>query len=273
MSTVLKLRSPVVTVSWLKENMAADNLVVLDGTIGKNCDETSQQIPNTRFFDIKNKFSNTADPFPNAFPSAEQFEKEARALGIDENSAIVVYDDKGIYSSARVWWLFKSFGHENIAVLSGGLPAWQKAGFKTGDSKVYTGKPGNFKAVLQPKTMQFFHDLKSMVQNHSHTVIDARSSDRFQGKVPEPRAGLRQGTIPGSKNLPFTDLLEDGYLKSKKDLEKALYMVAQKNEPIVFSCGSGITACILALGASVAGYKDISVYDGSWTEWGTLVEE
>ncbi|GAA4281825.1 sulfurtransferase [Gaetbulibacter aestuarii] len=273
MSNTLSINHPIVSVSWLHDNLDADNLVVLDGTMGKNLDEAYSQIPKARFFDIKNKFSNTSDPFPNAFPSTEQFQKEAQTLGINSDSAIVVYDDKGIYSSARVWWLFKSFGHNNVAVLSGGFPAWEKAGYATEIAKSYSGESGNFKAVLQPKTMQFFKGLKSVVQNHSHKVVDARSADRFQGKVPEPRAGLRQGTIPDSVNLPFTDLLEDGHLKSKIELEKALYMVAQKNDPVVFSCGSGITACVLALGASVAGYNNISVYDGSWTEWGTLVED
>lgn len=273
MSKILTINAPIVSVSWLQDHQDAENLVILDGTIGKNPDEACQQIPKARFFDIKNKFSNTADPFPNAFPSEEQFQKEARALGINNDSAIVVYDDKGIYSSARVWWLFKSFGLDNVAVLSGGFPAWKNAGLPSESAEVYSGASGNFKAMLKPETMQFFQDLKSVVQSHSQKVVDARSAERFQGKVPEPRAGLRQGTIPGSVNLPFTNLLEDGHLKSKIELEKALYMVAQKNEPLVFSCGSGITACVLALGATVAGYNNISVYDGSWTEWGTLVEE
>ncbi len=129
-------------------NLEAENLVVLDGTINKVFDTSQYQIPNTRLFDIKNKFSDTSAPFPSTFPSEAQFQKEARALGINKDSAIVVYDDKGIYSSARVWWLFKAFGYNHVAVLNGGFPEWKKAGYATESMKPYTGKSGNFEADL-----------------------------------------------------------------------------------------------------------------------------
>ena len=272
MSTLLTLTTPIVSVSWLHNHLDAENLVVLDGTIGKTPDDNSLQIPKARFFDLQNKFSDRDDPFPNAFPPMEQFEKEAQALGINSDTAIVVYDDKGIYSSARVWWMFKAFGHDNVAVLSGGFPAWKKGGYPTEKVLSYSGQEGNFKARFHPEMMEFFNDVKIAVQNNTHTIIDARSADRFEGKVSEPRAGLRQGTIPNSVNLPFTDLLEDGCLKPKIELEKAFKKVADKNDQVIFSCGSGITACVLALGATVADYKNIAVYDGSWTEWGSLVK-
>src|SRR5210317_104571 len=141
----MDLKSPIVSVEWLNENLNAKNLIVLDGTINKTFNTSQKQIKNARFFDIKKKFSNTDDPFPSAFPSKEQFQKEARALGINKNSAIVVYDDKGIYSSARVWWLFKAFGFENVAVLNGGFPAWKSANYPTESMKAYHGEEGNFK--------------------------------------------------------------------------------------------------------------------------------
>ena len=273
MSSNINLKSSVVSVDWLHDNLNAKNLVILDGTINKVFDASLKQIPNTRFFDIKNKFSNATDPFPSAFPSEHQFQKEARALGINNDSAIVVYDDKGIYSSARVWWLFKAFGHHNVAVLDGGFPEWLKAGYQIEPMSIYKGNKGNFLADSQPKLMKFFNDIKDASKNKTHKIIDARSRGRFNCNEPEPRVGLRMGTIPNSVNLPFTDLMENGVLKSKKDLAKALYMVANKNEDIIFSCGSGLTACVLALGADISGYKNISVYDGSWTEWGSLVKE
>ena len=273
MSTSISLTSPIVSVEWLHDAMGTDNLIVLDGTINKVYDENLRQIPNARFFDIKKRFSNVSDPFPSAFPSAEQFQKEARLLGVNNCSAIVVYDDKGIYSSARVWWLFKAFGFNNIAVLNGGFPEWKKANYKTEFMQNYEGELGDFEANPQLNYMKFFEDVVDASNNQTHKIIDARSSGRFNCTTPEPREGLRMGTIPNSVNLPFTDLLEDGVLKSKKDLAKAFYMVAEQDEPIIFSCGSGLTACVLALGAELSGYKNISVYDGSWTEWGTLVEE
>lgn len=137
---------------------------------------------------------------------------------------------------------------------------------------MYNGQKGDFIARVQSDFMRFFTDMEKASTNENIKIIDARSSGRFSGGIPEPREGLRSGTIPGSVNLPFTDLMEHGVLKSKLDLEKAFYMKADKDDNIVFSCGSGITACILALGATLAGYKNISVYDGSWTEWGTLVK-
>ena len=266
----INFTTPIVSVEWLYENMNAENLIILDGTINKVFDITLEQIPNARLFDIKKKFSNVSDPFPSAFPSAEQFQREARNLGINQDSALVVYDDKGIYSSARVWWLFKAFGFNNVAVLNGGFPAWKKADYRTEFMQNYDGKKGDFTAHLQSGYMQFFQDVHYASQHKTHKIIDARSAGRFNCEVPEPRAGLRMGTIPNSVNLPFTDLLDDGVLKSKKDIAKSFYMVAEQDEPIIFSCGSGLTACVLALGAEISGYKNISVYDGSWTEYGTL---
>lgn len=272
MSKTLTIAHPIVSVEWLHNRMNADNLVILDGTINKVFDASQSQIPNSRFFDIKHKFSDTTNAFPSAFPSAEQFQREARTLGININSAIVVYDDKGIYSSARVWWLFKAFGHNNIAVLNGGFPAWLNAGYPTQSMTFYEGNQGNFTANLQPETMKFFNDVVDISKNNTHKIVDARSAGRFNSVEPEPRAGLRMGTIPNSVNLPFEDLLADGLLRPKADLEVRFRKVAHTEDDIVFSCGSGITACVLALGAEISGYKNISVYDGSWTEWGTLVE-
>ncbi|MDD7886330.1 sulfurtransferase [Flavivirga sp. 57AJ16] len=273
MSSDIIFKTPIVSVAWLYNNLGASNLVILDGTINKVFDTSQLQILKARFFDIKNKFSEAHAPFPSTFPTQEQFQKEARALGINKNSAIVIYDDKGIYSSARVWWLFKAFGHENVAVLNGGFPAWKKANYATETMKSYDGKPGDFEADYKPEHMTFFEDMKQASKNKTHRIIDARSEGRFKSLEPEPREGLRMGTIPNSVNLPFTDLLDDGALKSKEDIGKALNKRADKDDAIIFSCGSGITACVLALGANIAGYKNISVYDGSWTEWGSLVNE
>lgn len=273
MNSDILLKEPVVSVEWLHNNLNATNLIVLDGTINKPFEASQMQIPNARFFDLKNKFSDVSNPFPSAFPSAEQFQKEARHLGINTNSAIVVYDDKGIYSSARVWWLFKAFGYTNIAVLNGGFPEWLKSVFPTEPIKNYMGKAGDFIVNLQPKYMLFFDDVVNASKNKTHHIIDARSAARFNGLEPEPRAGLRSGTIPNSKNIPFKTLLnDDGLLKPKAQLKPIFSEFINQDDAVIFSCGSGITACILALGAEISGYKNIAVYDGSWTEWGSLVK-
>ncbi|CAH8282093.1 thiosulfate/3-mercaptopyruvate sulfurtransferase [Mariniflexile fucanivorans] len=269
----INISNSVVSVSWLHDNLKAENLIVLDGTINKVFDKNQLQIPNTRLFDIKNKFSDASAPFPSTFPSEKQFQESAQELGINSDSALVVYDDKGIYSCARVWWLFKAFGFDNVAVLDGGFPAWKKAGFSTESMKLYTGELGDFEAKLKPEFMKFFKDMKKASETKSHTIIDARSEARFKSLEAEPREGLRMGTIPNSVNLPFEDLLENNQFLSKDSMEAKFQKLAKKNEPIIFSCGSGITACVLALGATMSGYKNISVYDGSWTEWGSLVPE
>ena len=268
----MELKTPVVSVEWLNENLNDKNLIVLDGTIGKTFDTGQKQILNARFFDIKTKFSDTSNPFPSVFPSKEQFQKEAQALGINKDSALVVYDDKGIYSSGRVWWMFRAFGFENIAVLNGGFPAWLKANYATENMKPYNGEKGNFTANLQLNFMMFFDEVKQASEKRTHTIIDARSANRFKCLEPEPRVGLRMGTIPNSVNLPYTDLMENGELKPKEALDKIFSKII-KEKPVVFSCGSGITACVLGLGAHMAGYKNIAIYDGSWTEWGSLVKE
>ncbi|WP_406683566.1 sulfurtransferase [Seonamhaeicola sp. MEBiC1930] len=265
------LGSPIVSVKWLYSNLENPNLVVLDGTINKIFNTETQQIPKARFFDIKKKFSDITGEFPSTFPSEFQFQEEARNLGINNNSIIVVYDDKGIYSSARVWWLFKAFGYNKVSVLNGGFPEWTKQGLPKESMAQFIGEKGDFKANLQPGYMTFFNGMQKASKTKSHTIIDARSSVRFNCEVLEPREGLRSGTIPNSINLPFTDLLENGLLKDKADLKTIFASkITDETKAVIFSCGSGITACVLALGAEIAGYKNLVVYDGSWTEWGSL---
>ena len=271
MSSKISLKEPLVSVEWLHENLNATNLIVLDGTIKK---AIAESIPTARYFDIKKKFSDVSGEFPSTFPSEAQFQNEAKVLGINNDSAIVISDDKGIYSCARVWWLFKAFGYNNVAILNGGLPAWKAAGFKIENIKDYSGDLGDLVANHQSRYMKFFDDMSKASKENSCQIIDARSSARFKSEVPEPRAGLRNGTIPNSKNMPFKSLLDDdGLLKSKAELEDIFSKMINKEDVVVFSCGSGITACVLALGAEISGHKNISVYDGSWTEWGSLVKE
>ncbi|TYA59047.1 sulfurtransferase [Formosa maritima] len=278
MSTEFIIPSPIVSVVWLHKHLNHPNLLVLNTTIpkvtGNDSGLNENQIPTARFFDLKNKFSDVSAPFPTTFPSEKQFTKEAQAIGINKDSAIVVYDEKGIYSSPRVWWLFKAFGFNNVAVLDGGFPAWEKVGFQVEKKVESPIKKGNFEAKLLPQYMKFFKDIKRESQDSNHLIIDARSKSRFNGLEAEPRAGLRSGNIPNSVNLPFENLINDqGLFKSESQIKQLFQPLVQLNQSITFSCGSGITACVLALGAELAGYKNLSIYDGSWTEWGSLTND
>ncbi len=258
---------PLVNVKWLQSNLQLSNVIVLDATINKKIEEDSIRIPKARFFDIKQKFSDTNARFPSTLPSTEQFETEARALGINKDSFVVVYDDKGIYSSARAWWLFKVFGFKNVAVLDGGLPEWKKQNFPIEAYKKESIEKGNFTSSFQPELMTDFDGVNQFSKETKTLILDARSKARFNSLVDEPRQGLRRGTIPNSKNLPYTELFNGNILKSKEELLKIFDNLVKEETHLVFSCGSGITACILALAASVCSYKNLTVYDGSWTEY------
>jgi len=270
MSIINILNTPLVSVDWLNTNSNTDNLIIFDATINKVITDSSERILNARFFDIKKKFSDINNPFPSALPSADQFQREARNLGVNNDSIILVYDDKGIYSSARVWWLFKVFGYTNVAVLDGGLPEWKRKGLKTNTYTEETFIKGNFKSNFNLGLMTDFNGINAFSKDSDKLIIDARSVARFKCLVDEPREGLRRGTIPNSKNLPYTHLFNENLMKSKAELSVIFNNLVKDKAQLVFSCGSGITACVLALGATLCGFNNLIVYDGSWTEYGTL---
>lgn len=270
----VQITNSIVSVDWLQEHIHATNLVVLNGTIPKVVSDTAHaettQIPNARFFDIKKVFSVLDAPFPNTMISVEAFTEKAQTLGIQKDSAIVVYDELGIYASPRVWYMFKSMGFENIAVLDGGFPAWKAADYPTEDKTAYTGTRGDFQGKDQLYLFKKYPEMLQTITNGDTVILDARSEARFTGKVPEPRAGLRSGTIPSSKNLPYTAVLYENTFKSKEEIQTIFSSFNTKKTPFTFTCGSGITACILALAAEMAGFDNYFVYDGSWTEWGSV---
>lgn len=266
------LNSNLVSVDWLNANRNATDLIVLDATINKVVDSSSSRIPKARFFDIKQKFSDTSAPFPSTLPSVEQFQIEAQNLGINKDSILVVYDDKGIYSSARAWWLFKVFGFEKVAVLDGGLPEWIHHGLPTENYSKEQLKKGDFEAKFNPNLITDFEGVNQFSENKKALIIDARSESRFKCLVDEPREGLRRGTIPNSKNLPFTDLFDGNTMKPVEELSLFFKNLVAQEQTLVFSCGSGITACVLALAATLCNYKNLIVYDGSWTEYGSLTD-
>lgn len=256
----------LVSAEWLNDHLSDDDLVVLDATM-PTLVEAPDRIPGSIAFDIKHRFSNSDSPYPNTFPDTPQFEKECRELGINSNSKIVIYDSKGIYTSPRVWWMFKTFGHHQVAILDGGLPGWLESGFPTVEGYSVPSKNGNFEATLDKTQVKDFSFIQENSNSSVAQVIDARSNGRFNGTDPEPRKELQSGCIPNSSNIFYGDVLENGYLKSQSELLEIFRELEAKEQPLVFSCGSGITACIILFAYRQVGQLPTAVFDGSWTEW------
>jgi thiosulfate/3-mercaptopyruvate sulfurtransferase len=272
------MNQSLVSSKWLHENLDSSALIILDASQKDTKSELTSEFGNlkikgAKFFDLKNAFSDQTSQFPNTFPSADQFEMECQKLGINRTSRIIVYDNLGVYTSPRVWWMFKAMGHEEVYVLNGGLPDWISNGFEVeslGDSPQL---PGNFKAKLQSGFVKGIDFIQSNAITQKNILIDARSSGRFNGTAKEPREGLRSGHIPNSINIPFTNVLENGKYKSETELRELFEETDMDERPLIFSCGSGVTACIVLLAAEMVLDNKTAIYDGSWTEWATLVED
>jgi thiosulfate/3-mercaptopyruvate sulfurtransferase len=269
-------KTNMVTEQWLREHINRPNVVVLytqmDNPVIAETDSTPLvYIPNSIFFDFENVFCNTDSSFPHTMPTENNFTKSACKLGIDKNSVIIIYDNKGIYCAPRVWWMFKSMGHQDVYILNGGLPNWLAQNMPTVPHLSFPSKLGDFKATFDKS---FFYSADEIIEQLTNiTLLDARSEGRFNGTQPEPRKGLRSGHVPTSINLPFQQCLDGTFLRSSTQLKDIFseYVVKQ-GRYLVFSCGSGVTACILALAATEAGNANLAVYDGSWCEWGARTD-
>jgi thiosulfate/3-mercaptopyruvate sulfurtransferase len=268
----------LVTTDWLAGELGKSDLVVYDATKylpnepkdGRTEFRTAH-IPGARYFDI----DEIADPdtdLPHMVPSPGRFAKLMDTLGVGNASRVVFYDQKGLASAARGWWLMGLFGHDAAAVLDGGLPKWVREGRATesGDPPLPVPAGASFRPDYRAARLRGIGDVLGNVASRAELVLDARAGGRFTGATPEPRAGMRSGHIPGSASLPYTDLLNaDGTFLAPAAL-RARFAAAGVDgaRPLVTSCGSGVTACILTLGLRLAGLRDGAVYDGSWTEWG-----
>jgi len=266
------MKNPLVGISWLLENIENPDLVLLDASLKKTMSgsdaDADSKIPGSRYFDLENHFSDVENSLPHMMPSPEQFTFEARRLGISDNSIVVVYDNIGMYVSPRVWWMFLAMGHQQVFVLDGGLPEWKKAGHPVVSSYLTAKNTGNFSADYKPNLIVAKDRVLDAIRYQSATIIDARSAERFRGTAPEPRKGLRSGHMHDAINIPFGEVLNGNILAGENDLKHTFESIPDKKTPLIFSCGSGVTACIDALAATVAGYENIAVYDGSWSEWG-----
>ncbi|MFJ1612365.1 sulfurtransferase [Streptomyces sp. NPDC087228] len=262
------LPGPLVGTDWLAARLGSPGLVVLDASVGAHRG-SDQRIPGARPFDIDGALSDHSGPLPHTMPDADRFTGELRALGLHDADTVVVYDRVGIYSSARAWWMLRAMGFDRAAVLDGGLPAWADAGLP-----LESGRPapdaahGDFTARPRAGLIVGSGEVVAALADPRAAVLDARSRERFSGAVAEPRPGLRAGHMPGALNLPFGELQRDGRMRPAHELRAAFAALAGERERLFFSCGSGVTACVLTLGAALAGYRELAVYDGSWSEWG-----
>ena len=261
---------PLVDPTWLSQHLARDDVRVVDGSwylpsAGRDprAEYAAGHIPGAVFVDI-DAVSDPRSPLPHMLSTPEAFEAVVGALGISNEDHVVVYDGAGLFSAARAWWTFRVFGHDRVSVLNGGLPAWTAAGHSVESTKV-TPPPRSFRARKRPELVRTLEQMRSTTAS----VVDARGRGRFEGTAPEPRAGLRSGHIPGSVNVPYTDLVKAGALRPPADLAAAFAAAGvDVHSNIEASCGSGMTAAIIALALFVLGNESVAVYDGSWTEWG-----
>ena len=268
----------LIEIDWLKENLNNPQIKIIDGTLhmptsGLNAFEVFKEkhIPNAIFVDLED-VSDQNSILPHMMPDNDYFSKKISSLGINNNDHLVIYDMYGMFSAARIWFMFKAFGHEKVSILNGGFPAWIDSDGEISD-QINKLEPSNYKADLNKSLIVNYKEVFDNLSSNIYQIIDARSPDRFSGISEEPRPGMKSGHIPKSKNLYFNDLI-DPDTKKFVTKEKIVNLIKKAgidiNKDTVCSCGSGVTACILKFALELLDKnKNIKIYDGSWSEWGT----
>jgi len=267
---------PLVSTEWLASHLGDPRVRILDATFKMpgvlplpTEDFLAAHIPGAAFFNVET-VADRDNPLPHMYPSAEQFARDVAALGVSSDATVVVYDAGGWVAAPRAWWMFLSFGHRNVKVLDGGLQKWRAEGraVETGPA---SPKPGHFTAIFDPSFIRSRVQVVDNLTSRREQLIDARARNRFEGSVPEPRAGLRAGHIPASLNLPYGELFDasTGTMKSVAELKQLFGKEGlDLGRPVVTTCGSGVSAAVLTLALYRLGLRDTALYDGSWTEWG-----
>jgi thiosulfate/3-mercaptopyruvate sulfurtransferase len=267
------MTGPLVSTDWLADRLDDPSVVILDASWHMPADHrdaraeyAERHIPGAVFFDIDAVADHAAD-LPHMLPSPPAFATAVRRLGMSPSSTVVAYDTVGVFSAPRAWWSFRAMGHEAVFVLDGGLPRWLAEG-RPVENGWREPTHGEFKARRRPELVRDFETVRDALATGAEQLVDARAAARFRGEAPEPRAGLRSGHMPGARNLPWSEVVRSGSLAPPEALQAAFASAGvDLAKPIVATCGSGLSACILALAAAALGREDVAVYDGSWTEW------
>jgi thiosulfate/3-mercaptopyruvate sulfurtransferase len=266
--------NPLVPTTWLAGRVDDPRTIVLDATlppvgvtppVDTYARYLANHISGAIFFDIE-ALSDSSTPLPHMMPTAEAFSLDMSALGIGDRMAICIYEQEGVFSAPRAWWMLRTFGAREVYILDGGLRAWIEAGLPTSPGPVQR-MPAIFHATLNRAALRDFPQMQQLIAGRGQ-ILDARSAGRFTGAAPEPRPGISSGHMPGATSIPFTELVEDGRLKPVEQLHEVFEAKGvDLKQPITTTCGSGVTAAVIALGLEIAGAGPVSLYDGSWAEY------
>ncbi|MGB0626595.1 MAG: 3-mercaptopyruvate sulfurtransferase [Alphaproteobacteria bacterium] len=267
----------LVDTAWVAEHLEDSNVRILDGSYhlaatGRDAkaEYAAAHIPGALHFDIDTVCDPAPTPSPHMFPSNENFAAAVGGMGISNDTRVIVYDADGLFCAPRVWWMFRVFGHENVAVMTGGFRTWQ-AENRPVTTDVATFPQTTFNATRDDTKLRSIEQITANLDSNQELVLDARAANRFAGELPEAREGVEPGHIPGSANLPYAEIVdaEAGAFRDVNTLRAAFDRVgADGSRTVATSCGSGVTACILGLGMHLIGRDNWALYDGSWTEWG-----
>lgn len=268
-----------VAADWLAEHIDDPQIQIIDARMappGQEDRDVAQEyrsghIPGAVFFDIE-ALSDHTSPLPHMMPRPESFAVAMRELGVDQDKHLIVYDEGNLFSAPRAWWMLRTFGVENVSILGGGLAGWQRDELPLQEGNVELPE-GDFDAAFDPEAVVRVTDVLLASHEKSAQIVDARPAARFNAEADEPRPGLRRGHVPGALNVPWTELVQDGELKTTDELDAIFFRHGVSfDRPIIASCGSGVTAAVVVLALTTLDVPDVALYDGAWSEWGARAD-